>query len=375
MPSEPQANFLAGEWRPARSGASFSGSTGATKELWPQSDGADVDEAWRGARAASCAWRELGMGRRQELLLLLARELERDAELVRVLGARFGLDADELASHFSGLERGLRPLLERSAPAHDGGIVWCAPDWRELLRAPLLDLARELLAARVVVLVSDARMPELAQALARAASRAGLPPGVLALLHGATRELLQLGLAGADGRASCTLVASGSVARMIEMRRLEQRPSASSAGVESRLRALRCGVHEVDPELALEDSAAEVLERAFGRGTTLTGQLPGALGRVFCPAHLFSRFSELCLERLEASPVPAPVPQIDQQAAARVRAAWELGLDEGATCIAGGDGDSSTRVLPPTVFTNVESYMASARRQDPLPVLCLLRGN
>jgi len=376
MPSESQANLLAGEWRPARRGASFSVASGATEVLWPQSDGADVSEAWRAARAASPAWRRLAPGRCQELLLALARELERDEELARVLGARFSLESAELASHFSGLERAMHALFERPASPGEGGIVWCASDWRELLRAPLLDLARECLAGRVLVLVSDARLPELAQHLAQAASAVGFPPGVLGLLHGATRELLQLalseggGTSAADRSEGCTLVASGSVERMIELRRLE-----SSCGVESRLRALRCGVHEVDPERALEESAAEVLERAFGRGSTLTGQLPGALGRVYCPARLFSRFSDLCLERLEANFVGAPVAQIDDEAVVRVRAAWELGLDEGATCIAGGDASVSSRALPPTVFTNVESYMASARRQAPMPVLCLLRCN
>jgi acyl-CoA reductase-like NAD-dependent aldehyde dehydrogenase len=69
------------------------------------------------------------------------------------------------------------------------------------------------------------------------------------------------------------------------------------------------------------------------------------------------------------------VPQVDDEAVARVRAAWELGLDEGATCIAGGDASAGVRQLPPTVFTNVESYMATAKRQEPLPVLCLLRGS
>ncbi len=369
MPSEAQANLLAGEWRPARRGASFSGISGATGVLWPQSDGEDVAEAWRAARAAAPAWRRLAAGRRQEFLVALARELEHDEELGRVLGARFGLEPGELEVHFSGLERDLHTLFERPAPAGDGGIVWCASDWRELLRAPFLDLARECLAGRVVVLVSDARLPELAQHLARAASAVGFPAGVLALLHGATHELLQLGLAAREDGESCTLLASGNVERMVALRRLE-----SSSGVETRLRALRCDVYEVDPGHPLEESVAEVLERAFGRGTTLTGQLPGALGRVFCPARQFSRFSDLCLARLEESPVArAPVPQIDEDAAERVRAAWELGLDEGATCIAGGDG--ATRVLPPTVFTNVESFMASAKRQDPMPVLCLLRGN
>lgn len=369
MPSEMAANFLAGEWRAARSGACFS--AGALDASWPQSGSEDVAEAWRVARAELPAWRALAVGRRARCLGALARALEQDAELVRAVAARFALAPSELAAHFAGLERGLQALFERPASAGDARVAWCVPDWRELVRAPFLDLARELLAGRVALLVSDARLPELGQHLARAAEAADLPPGVLGLLHGATRELLQLGLAAGEASAASTLVASGSVERMVELRRLE-----STAGVESRLRALRCGVHEVDPGDELAESAAEVVERAFGRAATLGGQLPGALGRVFCPARLFSRFTELVLERLEADPAArTPVPQIDDEAVTRLRAAWELGLDEGATCIAGGDAGVASRALPPTVFTNVETYMASAKRQDPMPVLCLLRGS
>jgi hypothetical protein len=55
-----------------------------------------------------------------------------------------------------------------------------------------------------------------------------------------------------------------------------------------------------------------------------------------------------------------------------VRAARALGLDEGATLVFGDDEDSPD--LAPLVFTNVEPRMACARRQEPLPVLCLLRA-
>jgi acyl-CoA reductase-like NAD-dependent aldehyde dehydrogenase len=249
-------------------------------------------------------------------------------------------------------------------------VTWLAPDWRELVRAPLRDLVRELLAGRVVVLVSDPRAPELSERLALAASAAGLPAGVLGLLHGQRHELLARALARADARSGCRLVASGLVERMAELRRLEAQGS-----LEARLRGLRCGTAEVDPLRPLEHSAAEAVERAFGRGTTFGGQLPGTLGRVFCPARLFSRFTELCLALLEDSAAArSPVLQIDEEGARRVRAAWELGLDEGATCIAGGDAPLDSRALPPTIFTNVEPYMACVRRQDPLPVLCLLRA-
>jgi acyl-CoA reductase-like NAD-dependent aldehyde dehydrogenase len=370
----PRANLIAGEWRAARGGAVFQPPVrpSAPGEPWPQSGAEDVEQAWKSARAGAGDWRALDARRREELLCALARELERDELLAAGLAERFELRPEEVAPHLADLERSLAPRLERSAPADAGGqVVWLAPDWRELVRGPLLDVARELAAGRPAVLVSDARLPLLAERIAAAAVSAGVYPGALGLLHGPTRELVALALARPERGA--TLRASGTVERMVELRRLCEEQGV----VEPRLRALRCEAFEVDGSRSPEESAATVVARAFGRGECFSGQLPGTLGRVFCPARLFSRFSALLLERLESSEaVTAPVPQVDDEAAARVRSAWELGLDEGATCIAGGDGalPASSRALPPTVFTNVEPHMASARRQDPLPVLCLLRS-
>jgi len=365
---EQGANCIGGEWRPALRGATFQGA--AEGESWPQSSAEDVALAWQTARAATRAWERTSRARREEELLALARALASDGVVRAALAARCGLPEHELEPHFEGLVAEVGEALARPALSCPG-VSWCAPDWRELVRAPLLDLVRELAAGRAVVLVSDARAPELAAALARAALSAELPAGVVGLLHGATRELVALGLAGAE-RGEAQLVASGPIERMSELRRACE----ARALADVRLRALRCRAYEVEPARALADSAAEVVELAFGRARTLSGQLPGALGRVFCPARRFSAFSEALLAVLEASEaMRAPLAQVDPAAAARVRAAWELGLDEGATCIAGGDGEASELVLPPTVFTNVEAHMQSAKRQEPLPVLCLMRSS
>ncbi|MSR63480.1 MAG: aldehyde dehydrogenase family protein [Planctomycetes bacterium] len=362
------ANCIDGAWRPALRGATFHDA--AEGEDWPQSSAEDVALAWQVARAATRGWERTDPAEREELLLELAQALTDDDDVRAALAARCALTECELEPHFAGLVAELDEALQRPLVAR-AGVSWCAPDWRELVRAPLLDLARELAAGRTVVLVSDARAPELASALARAALRAELPAGTIGLLHGATRELVALGLAGAE-RGDAQLVASGPVERMSELRRA----CAARALSDARLRALRCRAYEVDATRELDACAAEVVELAFGRARTFSGQLAGALGRVFCPARRFSAFSAALLAKLEASAaMRAPLAQIDDAAAARVRAAWELGLDEGATCIAGGDGEGRERVLPPTVFTNVEAHMQSAKRQEPLPVLCLLRSS
>ena len=127
--------------------------------------------------------------------------------------------------------------------------------------------------------------------------------------------------------------------------------------------------------VAAEDP--ECVERAFGR-STLGGQLEGSLARVYCPERSFSRFSEHLLECLDTSPLARePVPLIDREAKDKARRAAALGLDEGATPIYAGEPGARAlgRRVPPVVFSNVEPYMNSAQRQEPLPVLCLLRSD
>jgi len=321
-----------------------------------------VARAREAARAAAPAWAALALEARRERVLALARALEGDGLLGRELAPRAGLEPDELGEHMGGLAAAVGP----ARAAEGARLAWCAHDWRELVRAPLGDVAQELLAGRCVVLLSDPCAPELATALARAAHTVELPPGVVGLLHGARAELLATALVRPDAGGE-RLLASGLVDRLPALRRLEER-----AAVDGQLRAVRAGTLEVDPEASPESSAETVLALAFGRARTWGGQLAGALARVWCPSRAFSVFTERLLAGLEAGAEKRPCTLLDEETATRARAAVALGLDEGATCIAGGD--ALTGAFPPTVFTNVEPHMASARRQDPLPVLCLLRS-
>ncbi len=368
----PRANLIAGDWCPAERGATFeprAGALPAGDERWPQSGEEDVQAALESARAEGREWRERGLAERGERVGGLARALEEEAARSEALTRIFGLRAGELARHREGLAASIEELFPPRAASAELEIALVAPDWRDLWRGALAATARELLAGRAVVLFSDPRLPELGGELAAAALEAGLGHGLVSLLHGSPRELLAL----AARRGGSALDASGSAERMIELRRL----STAEGIAEPRLRVLRCAAFEVDPGRDLEASAALVVDGAFGRASTFSGQLPGQIARVWCPERRHSRFTELLLGELEASEAArAPLPQIDREAETRVRTAWGLGLDEGATLIAGGDEElrEEERVLPPTVFTNVEPAMASARRQEPLPILCLLRA-
>lgn len=359
------ANYVDGAFCEAARGATFRAADGGD---WPQSSSEDVGRAAVVAAAAAERWVTLELRARAEHVLALARALERESELVESWMRTFELERPEAELHVRGIEAAVAGALGAARPGERARVTWFAPDWRNALVGTLPALARELLLGHAPVVVSDGRMPEVAQALARAAEAVGLPRGVLQVLHGPTRELVALGLEGARGAGA--LCASGSLERMAELRRLcEQR------GLDPRLAALRAGAAEILPDEDLTLAAQVVVERAFGRAATLGGQLSGTLARVHCPARCFARFSELLLETLAASPAARrPVPQLDAAALARAQAACELGLDEGATLIAGGESDAERRTFAPAVLTNVEAYMESARRQEPVPVLCLLRA-
>jgi len=363
---EPGFLWIAGEWRPASSGATFASADG---ENWSQASEPDLRAALDAALAVASDWRATDERDRRRHVERMAAALEEDERLLDGLERHLGLSAGELELQRRGIGGTLGGASDASFAA--GPVALVVPDWRELARGAFRDLARELVAARPTVLVSDPRVPELAAGVARAALAAELPRGVVNVLHGRPRELVAQALTATNG--GLELVASGSGERIVELRRLCE----AAGGSEGRLTTLRAGVIEVEDGGSLADAASEVVERAFGRRATLGGQLPGSIARVLCPARLFSRFSELTMAALEASlPVTKPLLLIDREAAEAARTAAALGLDEGATLIAGGEeltGAEGERAVTPTVLTNVEPFMSSARRQEPLPVLCLMR--
>lgn len=372
---EGNENLIAGRWSESLGGGRFevsealppSGSLGS----WPTSGPADARAAIEAGEHGLPAWRELAFEERGERLRAAARILEEDAEGAQLVARRLGLRRDEMARHSTGIEAALVEALRDERPAGPGAVSLSVPSWSDLLVGTFLSAARELVRGNACVLVGDERLPIAADRVVRALLAAGVCEGAFALLHGLTRDGLQCAIDDARVHA---VSASGDRELIGWLRRACQR-----AGVERQeLDMLRCAVTQVAPDDDLGERAVELVERAFGRSSTLFGQRRGQVARVFCPERSFSSFSEVLLAALEGSePARDPLPLIDRKALRTVRRQWAIGLGDGATLVFGGEqagsGSGDTRVLP-TVFTNVEEGMASARCQAPFPVLCLLRS-
>jgi len=366
------ANLVAGSWIDSVGGGRLDLSAAlaprAALGSWPSSGPADVALALEAAAVGARAWSELAPGRRRELLLAAVHALEEDTDALALTASRLGLTAEEMARH-AGLGGALRGMIDSRVASGPGGVSVSVPAWSELFLGAFGGVAEELVRGNACVLVADPELPMVADAVARALLAVGVGEGVLSVLHGLTREGLAALVVDERVRA---LAVTGNRERISSLRHLvEGRQLEREA-----LTLLRCGAAEIGPHDDLEARAVELVEAAFGRGRALFGQRPDQVARIFCPERQFSRFTEALLAALGESEVTDnPLPLIDRQAVADVQRQWAVGLDDGATLVFGGGivGTAQDRCVMPTVLTNVDPGMACARRQEPMPILCLLR--
>jgi len=368
------ANLIGGEWRAAESGAFFEVREAlapfAVLGSWPVSEGEDAATAGGELARGLETWGKVGVEERRARLAQGARHLVRDDEAFASVARRVGLRAEELAAD----RRALCAFEPAALDAlGDARIAWCASDWSELLSGTYRRAVRELRLGSALGLIADPRLPMAADAVARALVAAGVPSSGLCVLHGVTRASLERLLA--DRRVG-SLSASGGRERVAELR-----ASTSRAGTPRvELELLRSAALEIGTDEDVARAAATTIERAFGRATSLSGQRSGQVGRVFCPERLFSRFTQELLAQLEAhESAREPLPLVDRAAQEHVRSRWANGIDEGATLVFGGrerarESARTDLAVLPAVFTNVEPTMGIARRQEPAPVLCLIRS-
>jgi hypothetical protein len=275
------------------------------------------------------------------------------------------------------------PLPERDE------VALCVPHWGQLDVAFRCTLVQLLAAGRSVVVLAPERLPMPAERAARELARAGLPDGAVHVLV-ASDELVWRAVeqGGFD-----VIAAAGHASLETRLRaRLASGGAGPSRGsrapfgagvVDAMLPALEFErVRSADVHVHVDDDPRERAEAAallaLGRAESLSGQLPGRVGRIRCHPRRFSQLTTALLALLESSPAFAhPLPPFEPEARAELERARELGLDEGATLILEGSrvssDDDGWGKLFPLVFTNVEPGMRLARLERPMPLLLLLR--
>jgi len=200
------ANFINGEFVPPRSGAYFDDINPATAEVIaaiPDSDERDVDDAVRAAEAAFPSWSRRPAAERSNLLLKLADLIEKNLDdLARTESIDNGktislakrLDIPRAVANFRFFATA---ILHQSSDAHvmDAaalnytlrqplGVVGLISPWNLPLYLLSWKVAPAIAAGNTCVAKPSELTPLTANRLAELSIEAGIPPGVINIVHG-----------------------------------------------------------------------------------------------------------------------------------------------------------------------------------------------
>src|SRR5579859_4127583 len=201
------ANFVGGEWRPSRSGATYEKHgpwrPSETVGEFPRSDAEDVDHAVRAAAEAFPAWSRLSGAARGEVLRKAADAVDRRVEqIARDMTLEMGkpirearMEAARMAQilrYFAG--EGLRETGQRYEQAATGSVVYTVrrplgvvaliTPWNFPAAIPAWKAAPALAYGNTVVMKPAQDAPLTGLSLASALEAADLPAGVLNVVIG-----------------------------------------------------------------------------------------------------------------------------------------------------------------------------------------------
>jgi aminomuconate-semialdehyde/2-hydroxymuconate-6-semialdehyde dehydrogenase len=199
-------NFIGGRFVPPRSGAYLDDVNPATEEVIaqiPDSDGQDIDDAVRAAKSAFPAWSHTPAAERSRLLLKLADLIEANLEELartesidngKTLSLARRLDIPRAVANFRFFATA---ILHQATEAHhtDGnalnytlrqplGVAGLISPWNLPLYLLSWKIAPAIASGNTCVAKPSELTPLTANRLAELSLEAGIPPGVINIVHG-----------------------------------------------------------------------------------------------------------------------------------------------------------------------------------------------
>ncbi|WP_053185797.1 aldehyde dehydrogenase family protein [Pseudomonas thivervalensis] len=342
----------------------------------------DVDRAVGAARnqLERGAWRQLDGAQRARLLSKLADLVERDTDVLADMDAdAIGrspieprrLDVPNAVANLRASAGWANQLEGRTIPSggyfgtqslsytvrEPVGVVGAIVPWNSPLMITVWKLAALLAAGCTVVIKPSEETPQSALHLATLAQEAGFPDGVINVVTGYGNEV---------GRALCEhphvdkISFTGSPEAGREIQR--------TAGVLFKRVALELGGKS--PQIVFDDASFD--DALFGCSLGLfanQGQVCAAGSRILVQRNLADRFAAALADAARAVKVGDPrQPGVQMGPVAkktqldRVNRYIQLGIDQGATLLAGGVSNPEQGwFVRPTIFANARNDMAIAR--------------
>lgn len=382
-------HFINGKWTPSTGDAKIKVENPATREIFatvPDGTIEDVDRAVAAAKAAQPAWEKVPMAERvalmrrvidylkaraDEITELEVKELGAPVTFTRNLHVNYPIArivsftdlAEKLPDHYD--------FPESTCTREPVGVVACITPWNYPLGQVVQKVPPALLMGNTCVLKASQHTPLTAYFLAEAFEAAGLPPGVFNLVSGRGRSLGDR-LATHPDVEMVSFTGSTTVGSMLGQKGLAslKRPHLELGGKSPFV--FLPGIENLEP----------AVKKLFDSIFLNAGQTCTALSRLLVPEAEFDRITKELLRQIpnyrtgdptDAKTAVGPLSSLAQYR--KVRSYLELGLEEGATLLAGAvppEEPETGYFIEPTIFTNVNNDMRIAREEIFGPVLCVL---
>jgi alpha-ketoglutaric semialdehyde dehydrogenase len=388
-------NYIDGEWVDAASGETFeskSPADGETIGVFPKSGPADVDRAVEAAKAAYEKWRLVPAPKRGEVLFRFAQLLaEHKDEVTDLMTHEMGKVKAEAAgdvqeaidmAYYMGGEG--RRLFGQTTPSElrdkfqmsvrmPVGVVGAITPWNFPIAIPSWKTLPAIVSGNTVVFKPATDTPALGERYVELFAEAGLSKGVLNIVHGGGADVGQ------------RLVEHPDVPIITFTGSRETGVAVTKAAAEN-LKHVHLELGGKNAIIVMDDADLDlavdgIVWSAFGT----SGQRCTAASRVIAHGAIYDQLASRLVERVEQMRLGPGWeddtdvgPVINKSALEKIHSYTEVGQDEGAKLltggeVAGGNGLEKGFYYRPTVFGEVRPEMRIAQEEIFGPTTALIR--
>ena len=387
-------NFIGGQWIEAESGETFESrnpATGETIGVFPKSGASDVQHAVAAAKEAFEDWRLVPAPRRGEILFRFAQLLQQEKDdltdlMAHEMGkvkAEAGGDVQEAIdmSFYMGGEG--RRLYGQTTPSElrdkfnmsvrmPIGVVGVITPWNFPIAIPSWKIAPALVCGNTVVFKPATDTPLLGERFVEVLAEAGVPPGVVNVVH------------GGGGEVGDALVRHPDVP-VITLTGSRETGVAVLKNAADGLKHVHLELGGKNAVIVLDDADVDlavegILWSAFGT----SGQRCTAASRVIVQRGVYDALQSKLVAAAEALRLGPGWeddtdvgPVINGRALEKIHSYTGIGREEGARLLTGGeiasDGDLGKGFFyRPTIFADVEADMRIAQEEIFGPTTALI---
>ena len=348
-----------------------------------------IDDAVNEARRAQREWEQVPVARRMDIARRFSRLIyQHQSEILdtiqsethknRLSAFEETVDAAQLAHFYgrrgagflrSGRRRGAIPFLTRAIEHHRPvGVVGVITPWNYPFTLPASDVIPALIAGNAVVLLPDVATPRTADIVERLLLEAGLPQGVLTVIHGGGRVHGDDLVAAAD---FIMFTGSTAVGRSVAEK------------CASRLIGFSGELGGKNPMLVLSDADVNAAAKAAVRACfSNSGQLCVSIERIYVVDTLYDQFLDTFTHHTQSMTLGDSTdweidmgPLISKAQRERVAEQVDDAVKRGATVVTGGRvrPDIAPHFYEPTILTGVTDDMTLGAGETFGPVVAVYR--